>query len=337
LVQTLSAVYGAAASWRRTWYARHADWQRRLERPVISVGNLRVGGAGKTPIVAHLARLLVASGERPAILTRGYGRRLAPAGVTVVSDGSRTLADVDTAGDEPLMLAQAVPGVIVAVGADRYLSGRLAERKLGATIHILDDGFQHFQLARDVDLLVTSEDDLSDRPLPAGHLREPLAVAVNADAAIVDAGYLPAAERVGRVLGVPRAFLTTRLLGPPRMVVNGDTVVVPKHSRVFATAAIARPDRFFAELTAAEWHVVGTRPFRDHHQFSARDIERIAAAARSAAAAIILTTDKDAVRFAARDLGDMLIAAVPLTATIEPADEFRTWLFERLGLPGQPP
>jgi tetraacyldisaccharide 4'-kinase len=336
LVQTLSTVYGAAAAWRRAWYARHADWQRHLDHPVISVGNLRVGGAGKTPIVEHLARLLVAGGERPAILTRGYGRRIAPAGVTVVSDGTRVLAGVDTAGDEPLMLARAVPGAIVAVGSDRYLSGRLAERQLGATVHILDDGFQHFQLARDADLLVTGEDDLNDRPLPAGRLREGLAAAVHADAAIVDAGYLPAAERVARALGVPRAFLATRHLGPPRMVINGATVVVPKHSRVFATAAIARPERFFADLTAAEWQVVGTMPFRDHHQFSRIDIERIAAAARSASAAIILTTDKDAVRFAARDLTGVLLAAVPLTASIDPADDFRTWLHERLGLSVQP-
>jgi tetraacyldisaccharide 4'-kinase len=330
LIQTLSAVYGAAAGWRREWYARHPDRQRRLDRPVISVGNLRVGGAGKTPIVEHLARLLVARRERPAILTRGYGRRMATAGVTVVSDGTHVLAGVETAGDEPLMLARAVPGVIVAVGADRFLSGRLAERRLGATVHILDDGFQHFALARDVDLLVTGEDDLNDRPLPAGRLREPLAAARNADAAIVDAGYLPAAERVGRALAVPQVFRGTRQLGPPRMIRTGDTVVVPENSRVFATAAIARPERFFADLSAADWQVVGTMPFRDHHQFTRRDVERIAAAAKSTAAAIILTTDKDAVRFAACDLTDLPIAAVPLTATVEPADEFCAWLLGRL-------
>jgi tetraacyldisaccharide 4'-kinase len=335
LVQTLSAVYGAAAAWRRAWYASHANRQRRLERPVISVGNLRVGGTGKTPIVEHLARLLIACGERPAILTRGYGRRAAPPGVTVVADGTSVLASVETAGDEPLMLARAVPGVIVAVAADRFMSGTLAERRLGATVHILDDGFQHFQLARDVDLLVTSEDDLNDRPMPAGRLRESLAAAANAHAAIVNAGYLPAAERVGRALGVPRVFLATRLLGPPRMVPSGDTVVVPEHSRVFATAAIARPERFFADLTAAEWQVVGTMPFRDHHQFTQRDVERIAAAARTAAAAIVLTTDKDAVRFGACNLAGVPIASVPLTATIEPADEFRMWIVDRLR-PGRP-
>ena len=330
MIQTLSAVYGAAAAWRREWYARHPEWQHRLDRPVISVGNLRVGGAGKTPIVAHLARLLVARGERPAILTRGYGRRLSTAGVTVVSDGMRVLAGVDTAGDEPLMLARAVPGAIVAVSADRFLSGCLAERRLGATVHILDDGFQHFALARDVDLLVTGEDDLNDQPLPAGRLRESLGAARNADAAIVDAGYLPAAERVGRALSVPQVFRGTRLLGPPRMVQSGDTVVVPENSRVFATAGIARPERFFADLSGADWQVVGTMPFRDHHQFTARDIERIAAAAKSSAASIILTTDKDAVRFAACDLGDVPIAAVPLTATVEPAGEFSSWLLGRL-------
>ena len=330
MIHTLSAVYGAAAGWRRKWYAARPERQHRLQRPVISVGNLRVGGAGKTPIVEHLARLLVASGERPAILTRGYGRRIQTAGVTVVSDGTRVLAGVDTAGDEPLMLARAVPGAIVAVGADRFLSGVLAERRLGATLHILDDGFQHFALARDVDLLVTGEDDLNDRPLPAGRLREPIAAARNADAAIVDAGYLPAAERVGRALAVPQVFRGTRQLGPPRMVRTGDTVVVPENSRVFATAAIARPERFFADLSAADWQVVGTMPFRDHHQFTRRDVERIAAAAKSTAAAIVLTTDKDAVRFAACDLTDLPIAAVPLTATVEPADEFCAWLFGRL-------
>jgi tetraacyldisaccharide 4'-kinase len=330
LIQTLSAVYGAAAGWRREWYARRPERQHRLQRPVISVGNLRVGGAGKTPIVEHLARLLVARGERPAILTRGYGRRAAPAGVTVVSDGTHLLAGVDTAGDEPLMLARAVPGAIVAVGADRFLSGLLAERRLGATVHILDDGFQHFALARDVDLLVTGEDDLNDKPMPAGRLRERIAAARHADAAIVDAGYLPAAERIGRALAVAQVFRGTRQLGPPRMVRTGDTVVVPENSRVFAVAAIARPERFFADLTAADWQVVGTMAFRDHHQFTQRDIERIAAAAKSTAAAIILTTDKDAVRFAACDLGEVPIAAVPLAATVEPADQFWSWLIGRL-------
>ena len=166
--------------------------------------------------------------------------------------------------------------------------------------------------------------------MPAGRLRERLAAARNADAVIVDAGYLPAAERVGRALGVTQVFRGTRVLGPPRMVGSGDTVVVPEKSRVFATAGIARPERFFADLSAADWQVVGTMPFRDHHQFTRRDVKRIGVAAKTSAAAIILTTDKDAVRFAACDLADLPIAAVPLAATIEPADDFCAWLLGRL-------
>src|SRR4051812_20348862 len=110
---------------RRRWYSRHPSRRRTLHQPVISVGNLRVGGSGKTPIVAAIARLLVGAGERPAILSRGYGRRLVLDGVTVVSDGRAILTGVESAGDEPLWLARALPTVPVLVGASRYLSGRL--------------------------------------------------------------------------------------------------------------------------------------------------------------------------------------------------------------------
>lgn len=336
MIQTLSSIYSAAAAWRRRRYARDPERRRRLARPVVSVGNLRVGGTGKTPVVKHIARLLLEHGERPAILARGYARRRAADGATVVSDGTAIRAGVDAAGDEPLMLARAVTGAIVVVGASRYLSGCLAERRLGATVHILDDGFQHFELARDVDLLVVSEEDLSDRPMPAGRLRESVAAASVADAAIVDAGYLSAAERVGRALGVQTVFCMTRLLGAPRMVSNHDSVVVPSGARVFAVAGVARPERFFADIAAAGWQVVGTMPFADHYRFGPRDVRRIAAAAKSTAAAIVLTTDKDAVRLAACDLGDLPIASVPLTATIEPAGAFRDWLFNRLSEPRTP-
>jgi len=297
---------------------------------VISVGNLRVGGTGKTPMVEYIARLLLENGERPAILIRGYARQMPADGATVVADGTAICVGVDGAGDEALMLARAVRGAIVVVGANRYLSGRLAERQLGATVHILDDGFQHLELAREVDLLLVSEEDLGDRPLPAGRLRESVAAASAADAAIVDAGYLSAAERVGRALGLQTVFFVTRVLGPPRMVANHDTVVVPSGAAVFAVAGVARPERFFADIEAAGWRVVGTMPFGDHSRFGARDIRRITAAAKSTAAAIVLTTDKDAVRLVACDLGDLPIASVPLTATVEPADRFRDWLLDRI-------
>ncbi len=329
ILSSLSTLYGTAASARRAWYARDPQRRRRLSRPVVSIGNVRAGGAGKTPIVAHVARLLVAAGQRPAILTRGYGRSRSCDGVTVISSGNGAVADVAIAGDEPLMLARALPGVPVLVGADRYLSGLVAEQQFGVTVHLLDDGFQHVQLERTTDIVLVDEEDLQDRPLPGGRLREPVASAASADALLVTASYGAAADRIARSIGVATVFRVTRALGAPRSIPSGDSVVVPPGARVFAVAAIARPDRFFADLTATGWDLVGSLAFRDHHMFTRRDIVRITAAARSAAAAIVLTTEKDAVRFEGHDLAGLPIAAVPLTATVEPAADFRTWLLSR--------
>jgi len=331
LIGILSDAYGAAAAWRRAWYAADPSRQRRLRQPVVSVGNLRVGGSGKTPIVEHLARLLAGAGERPAILTRGYARRRARDGVTVVSDGAHVSVDLDAAGDEPLMLARALPGVPVLVSADRYLSGRLAERRLGATVHLLDDGFQHLQLARDVDLLLVAEEDLHDRPLPSGRLRERLKAASAADAALVTAGYDTAADRIARACGIAQVFRVTRAIGAPRRLSPPrETVVVPPASRVFVVAGIARPERFVADVGAAGWDITGVMEFRDHHPFDARDVARIAAEARAKGSAIVLTTEKDAVRLSACELGDLPIASVPLNVGVEPADVFRAWLLDRI-------
>lgn len=331
MLRALSTAYGAVAAWRRARYAEDPSRRRSLTRPVISVGNLRVGGSGKTPAVDYIARVLLAAGERPAILTRGYARRRVADGVTVVSDGTSVLADLESSGDEPLMLARALPGVCVLVCPDRYLAGVLAERRLGATVHILDDGFQHLGLARDVDLLVVAEEDLNDRPLPEGRLREPIASAAVANAALVTAGYDTAAERIGRALRVPIVFRVSRAIGPPRTIAEPRTpVVVPAQSRVYVVTGIARPDRFFADISAAGWEIADTMIFRDHHPFTARDVERISAAARGARCAIVLTTEKDAVRLAPLPLGDLPIAAVPLVTTIEPDDRFREWLLGRV-------
>jgi tetraacyldisaccharide 4'-kinase len=331
LIGLLSSAYAAAAAWRRRTYAADPARRRRLTRPVVSVGNLRVGGSGKTPLVEYIVRLLAARGERPAVLTRGYARRTPHDGVTVVSTGSAIVADLDSAGDEPLMLARALPGTPVLVGADRYLSGLVAERRLGATVHVMDDGFQHFELARDVDLLVVSEDDLVDRPLPAGRLRERLDAAAAADAALVTAGYDTAAERVGRALGLSRVFRVVRTIAAPRLVVQPrEPVVVPPNSRVFVVAGIARPDRFLTDVSAAGWDIAGAMTFRDHHRFDARDLKRIVDAAKAARSAIVLTTEKDAVRLAPFDLADLPIAAVPLVVGVEPEEKFTSWLLERV-------
>jgi tetraacyldisaccharide 4'-kinase len=241
--------------------------------------------------------------------------------VTVVSDGVRLLTDVAAAGDEPFMLARALPGVPVLVGADRFASGSLAERELDVTVHVLDDGFQHVQLARDVDLLMVDDRDLDDCVLPAGRLREPLANAAQADAALVTTENPVHARSVAETLGIGAAFTVRRQVHAARAL-SGADLAGRKDAPVVAFAGIARPERFFADLTSAGWHVAETMPFADHHPFTQTDVDQLAEAARAAGTSMLVTTEKDAVRLQGIDTRGLTIAYIPLTATIEPAERF---------------
>jgi tetraacyldisaccharide 4'-kinase len=312
----LSVVYAAVVRRRRERYAARPDLRRRLRRPVISVGNLAVGGRGKTPTVATIARLLLEMGERPAILSRGYARRTADEGVVIVRDAGAIRADLDRSGDEPLMLARQLPGVVVLASPDRYLAGRLAEHQLGATVHILDDGFQHLQLDRDVDIVLVGADDLA-RPvtLPAGRLREPLDTLVAADAILTVDDDVTVE---GLAEDVP-VFRTRRRLGEP----GGG---IRRSDTVFAVAGIASPQRFFDDLHDAGWNAGGTAAFGDHHRYSPRDVAQIFEQARSARASAVLTTEKDLVRLLPFRPFPAVVAAVPLTMEPDPLSEFRQWL-----------
>ena len=149
--------------------------------------------------------------------------------------------------------------------------------------------------------------------------------------ALVTAGYDSAAERIGRAVGISPVFRVTRSIGAPRSLLGArDSVVVPAGSRVFVATGIARPDRFLADIASAGWDISGVIEFPDHHPFDARDVERIAAEARAKGSAIVLTTEKDAVRLTACDLKDLPIASVPLTIAVEPADRFERWLVDRI-------
>jgi tetraacyldisaccharide 4'-kinase len=328
-----SALYAAAARARRDWYAARADRRKRLRRPVISIGNVSVGGAGKTPTVAFVARVLAEAGERPSILTRGYARAVPSDGVTVVSDGSRLRNDLGRAGDEPLMLARQLPSVPVLVSPDRYLAGRLAEEQLACTAHVLDDGFQHFQLERDIDLVLVSPDDV-EHPLtlPAGRLREPLDVVRGASAVIVTGVDSGEAAACGAALGVTRAFRLRRILDRPRLVEPAGRVVAPAAgTRVLAVAGLARPKRFFDDLAAEGWTVAGEMAFADHHRYTRRDVAGIVAEMKAVRAVMVLTTEKDLVRLLPLRPLPVPVAWMPMQVSVEPAAEFKAWLIGQLG------
>ncbi|MEQ1575344.1 MAG: tetraacyldisaccharide 4'-kinase [Vicinamibacterales bacterium] len=335
----LSGLYGKVTRLRRSWYGRHPDRQRRLAGPVVSVGNIATGGSGKTPVVAFLARLLRDGGERPAILSRGYGRLRPADGVVVVSAGADPLVPTRDSGDEPQMLARSLRGVPVLVCADRFLAGRLAERRFATTVSLLDDGFQHVQLARDVDLVLMAPADLDDRVLPSGRLREPLAAARLADAVLVP-GTPEDVSRVGAALGHTRVFQVSVQYGAPRLVDPFGAPTAGDGGRtVVAVAAIARPQRFFSALRAGGWDVVREITFRDHHWFGTRDLKAIHTVAHDVGAAAILTTEKDAVRLDhPGEPGSACVASVPsppwlylpMEVTIDPPDIFAAWLAARL-------
>ena len=327
----LSRIYGEAALGRRRWYARRPAALRRLDRPVVSVGALAAGGSGKTPVAARVAALLAAAGERPAVLSRGYGRRRPRDGVVVVRDREAVRAGVDEAGDEPLMLARALPAAAVVVAEDRYLAGRLAETLLGATVHVLDDGFQHFGLRRDVDLLLLSERDVADpRTLPRGRLREPLEAALAADAAIVETPDAGAARGLAARAGIERAFHFTRRLLPARAAGSDAQVAPAPEEPLVAVAGIARPQQFFDALRSAGYALAATAAFRDHCPYGARDVARIGRLAAAHGAAHVVTTEKDLVRLLPHAPFRFSLLAAPLQVDIEPADAFGAWLGERV-------
>ena len=277
--------------------------------------------------------MLIDMGEHPSILSRGYARQIFHEGVVIVSDGRRLLAPVEQSGDEPQMLARAVPRAAVLVSGSRYAAGRVAESRCGSTVHVLDDGFQHFDLVRDVDLLVSPDLSENTRTLPFGRLREPLDAASAADALLVetapsgDYGVPPSPsatealrEHAAR-LDVPVAFSFSRRIGGP-----------PPDRPAFAFAGIAKPQRFFDDLEKAGWTLSGSRAFGDHHHFSVPELDGIVRAAIASNAEVILTTEKDFVRLGSDPRTGTgvrpQIVAVPLQVAIDPA--FKPWLAGRL-------
>jgi len=278
LLTPFALVYGSLMRARNARFDRLAA--QRLRWPVISIGNLSVGGAGKTPLVICLARLLERDGFHPDVLSRGYGR------------SSKKIERVDTAGDaarfgdEPLLLARAA-GVPVYVGASRYQAGLLAEAEIGGEgVHLLDDGFQHRQLARDLEIVVIHRSDLRERLLPAGRLREPLS-------SLARAGVIVLRQEDAELEPTLRAYVgkDCRFWRVQRFL-----VISSPAQRALAFCAIARPGEFFAALPAIGVEVVERMTFRDHHRYTASDIDRLAALGRRHRCDAFVATAKDEVK-----------------------------------------
>lgn len=330
MLRAAARVYGHGADLRRELRRRAPA---RLARPVVSVGNLAVGGRNKTPVVAAIVRLLHGWGERPAVLSRGYRRESPSRDVVIVRDADQMHATLAESGDEPYMLARELPGCCVLVHPERVRAGRLAETHLHCTVHVLDDGFQHVQLARDANLvLLTLDDALHGEVLPAGRLREPLHALEHADALLaVDTSAARLRLALGGLGDLP-IFEVRRHLGPLRPI-SGTTDFSRLHDApVLLVTAVAEPGRVADDLRHAGWTLADVMTFRDHHRYHADDVRQVAARARAVGAAAVLTTAKDAVKLERFLPLEIPVAVVPLDVVIEPADEFASWLRARLAL-----
>jgi tetraacyldisaccharide 4'-kinase len=311
-----AAAFGLAVRLRNAWYDRPSA-ARAAGVPVFSVGNLAVGGTGKTPLVAWLARRLQAAGMVPAVVSRGYGGTAGP-GPLLVSTGEGPRVNARTCGDEPHLLARTLPGTIVVVGSDRVEGARRAA-SAGASVVILDDGFQHRRLARDLDIVVLDGRAPLDagRLLPAGLLREPPDALRRAHVVVltrIREGDLaaPATDAVRRSgFGGPVLRAGHRTTG--FAAANGAASHPPP--RAIAFCGIGDPHLFRADLEAAGVAVAALHTFRDHHPYTMADWTALLAAAQAKRVPLV-TTEKDLSRLAAT-LGASLAGAPLLVMRIE--------------------
>jgi tetraacyldisaccharide 4'-kinase len=295
----LELVYHAATRTRRLLYRHRLLRQEKLPRPVFSIGNLAFGGTGKTPTTIAVAKMLIAADLRPVILTRGYGR------------ADRTLSaeqvdSFDTArfGDEPVLLYRALPGVPIMVGSDRAASGRRFLEGSDCDVFLLDDGFQHMQLARDCDLvIITNRDRLR---------REPIESLKGAHVVLVRGGEYPHMSK----LAADALLMQLRLRGSQLVLGSQQLPLLDlNEKKVVAFSALANNEQFFRSLEPHGANLVAKRGFRDHHRYSTGDLSTLKALAAQHEA-LLVTTEKDWVK-----INDPEIAFIEAYAELDKPDE----------------
>ncbi len=319
LLIPFSWLYGLAVMARNRAYDRGWFRQESAGVPVLSVGNITVGGTGKTPLVEYLVRYLVAAGKHPAIISRGYRRR--SNGVVVVSDGRSMQSDAAMGGDEPVQMARKLGTVPVVVAERRISAARVAVRDFHADVLVLDDGYQHRSLKRDLNILVLdARKDLTREPmLPAGFRREPLS-AIRRASLVILSKVDPAAAPV-RWLD----SLASYLPGPPVLsgvipagiyrLLDHEEISVAEilEDPVLAFSGVADHAGFLHSLQGLGVTIAEDVRFQDHHRYNRGDALRLRETLRASGAALLVTTEKDAVRIEAEPaLKDLLLAAAPV-------------------------
>lgn len=333
----LSGAWRVGAALHRAWYERGPAAPVRLPCPVVSVGNLVVGGSGKTPLTAWLARALLTRGRRVAVLSRGYGAARTRPAVQVVVGGACTFGDADSVGEEALWIAGAAPGVPVLVGRRRDRVGAHALAYFDADLLLLDDGMQHHRLARDIEL-VTFHGAAglgNGMALPRGPLREGIAVLSRADALLVMEGPLPAADaaRIEAVAGdvpvfeVQRRVRTLRRVGGAERRDPGSLA----GQEVGVLCGVARPESVCESVQALSARVASLRAFKDHHRYRARDF-----AGLGEAAPLWITTEKDAIKIRPEWASGIDLWVLELETGPREPEVFLNWLEAKLEALAEP-
>jgi tetraacyldisaccharide 4'-kinase len=302
-LKLLASIFGLAVQARNTLYDRGLFSARRLQGSVISVGNLSVGGSGKTPFVILLGELLKARDIEFDVLSRGYGRK--SKGIALVDPSGSP----EQFGDEPLLIARRLEAPVI-VGADRYEAGTFSEEKFRPRLHILDDGFQHRALARDFDIVLIGPEDANDSLLPVGRLREPLSSLKRADA-VVFTNEISMNESSGN---------SQHFRGKPTWQVRRGIRFdkVPEKPVVFC--GIAKPRNFVSQLRTEGIEPAAEKFYRDHHPYTEQDIHNLLRLRQSTGAGGFVTTEKDAINLGQHLLKLQPIAIVSVTMILENAD-----------------